>query len=135
MPMFTQAIESRTSKIAICIVGIVTLPIVLVSAAHGLVFLIGITSKPEIINICFGLSSILGLLGYFAAWYRPFKNHKNMSAKQILFIRFLLFCGIVSSILLLGCVIYFKLGLFAVSFLLLLILGGFAFVSATPKGI
>ena len=131
----TEVIESRIFRIVLLLIGIISLPVILVSAVHGYVFLYSAMNKFEPIALGLGLATLLGLPGFFAACYRLLKKRKNMGRNEVLYLRLCLYSGIVASALLLAIVVHFKLGVIAIGFLVALILGGFAFVSATPKGI
>jgi len=131
-PCVVLTIDNRMFQFSCRAVAAILFPITLILGVYGCIFLYATVVSFTYIALIFGLSSLLGAVGYISAWYRVTKKYNDMSSRQVQYVRFGLFSGVLSCLLLLGLSMYTQV--WSASFLLIfIIVGGAVFVKSTPK--
>ena len=133
--MTPESIETGLSRIIIGSIGI----IVTISMFIGFIPSIGIglggLEHKNIWSVLFSLGFVLSVIGLCGAWWRLSQAYINISKTRIKVIRWLLKCGIFSSLLLsVGTVgIFGIVGLYGVLIFSVFAFIGAVFLHATPK--
>ncbi len=133
MELSPEIIECKYSRSILGLIAFLLLPVLLFISMHGL--LAGFHGLLELntLLIAMGLANVLGLTGFIAAIYRLFKNIADLTKTQILIIRYMLICGVLSSTLLVIACIYSGMPI-AISLLcLFLACVGLVFLYVTPN--
>jgi hypothetical protein len=130
--MLERALDNRLLRIVVgTAIGLPITAAAVMGAIYGVIFLVGGVLKRELWAVGLGLVAVLGVMGLFGAWRRLLKTHAEMSPHERLVVRRLLGCGIVASAALAATTLYSDFPAGGI-FFGVLVLGGIAFVRATP---
>ncbi len=132
--MIEKTLNMLLVRIAVgIIIGIPLTVLAVVAGAHGLVLTYGGIVDGKYLLILFGIVTITGFMGISGAWLRLLKPSTVMSNKYRNVTRGMLFYGLASSVALSAWSIISE-GMSVISLLLIVLsLGGTAFVHATPR--
>ena len=133
--MNPESIETGSARVIIGAIGILVAIVMLLGFIPGIAIGLGGIDHKDIWSMLFGFGFVLSFFGLFGAWWRLSVTYQKMTDNKIIFVRRLLKCGIISTVLLsIGTLgIFGIVGLYGVLIFFALVIGGGVFLNATPK--
>lgn len=132
--MMERILNNRIVRIIVgLVIGVPLTALAFVAGVHGLLIGYGGIVKGEPLWIIIGVITVVGFIGISGAWRRILKSSISMTGKERQVVRAMLFCGVASSLSLTVWSYFIEKTLVVPLILVVLALGGFVFILATPK--